>query len=52
MKTTSKKSADASDVILEVRGLVQVFNGRAVLNGLNFKIRRGETFIIMGGSGC
>ena len=32
--------------------LVQRYNGRAVLNGLNFKVRRGETFVIMGGSGC
>ena len=52
MKNPTQKKSAPSDVILEVRDLVQVFNGRAVLNGLNFQVRRGETFIIMGGSGC
>ena len=52
MSPAPKKSQPASDVILEVKDLVQRYNGRAVLNGLNFKVRRGETFVIMGGSGC
>jgi phospholipid/cholesterol/gamma-HCH transport system ATP-binding protein len=38
--------------IIEVTDLVKEFNGRKVLNGINFKVHRGETMIIMGGSGC
>jgi len=52
MSPTPKKTNPSSDVILEVKDLVQSYNGRAVLNGLNFKVRKGETFVIMGGSGC
>jgi phospholipid/cholesterol/gamma-HCH transport system ATP-binding protein len=52
MNPPSKKTSPSSDVILEVKDLVQSYNGRAVLNGLNFKVRKGETFVIMGGSGC
>ena len=52
MSPTPKKTIPSSDVILEVKDLVQSYNGRAVLNGLNFKVRKGETFVIMGGSGC
>jgi phospholipid/cholesterol/gamma-HCH transport system ATP-binding protein len=38
--------------IIEVTDLVKEFNGRKVLNGISFKVHRGETMIIMGGSGC
>jgi phospholipid/cholesterol/gamma-HCH transport system ATP-binding protein len=40
------------EVIVEVRDLVREFNGRRVLDGISFKVYRGETMIIMGGSGC
>lgn len=38
--------------IIEVRDLVVKYGDRTVLNGINFKVRRGETFVILGGSGC
>jgi len=37
---------------LEVRDLSVVFDGRAVLDGVNLRIRRGEVFVVMGPSGC
>ena len=44
-------SEDTAPVI-EVRDLVKAFGKRTILNGINFKVMRGETMIIMGGSGC
>ena len=38
--------------VIEVTDLVREFNGRRVLNGLSFKVMKGDTMIIMGGSGC
>lgn len=40
------------EVIVEVTDLVREFNGRRVLDGISFRVHRGETLIIMGGSGC
>ena len=37
--------------IIRVRNLVKKFDGRAVLNGVSFDVERGETMVIMGGSG-
>ena len=37
---------------LKVQGLQKCFGPRTVLNGINFKVRQGETLVIMGGSGC
>jgi len=42
---------DGSPVI-EVTDLVRDFHGRKVLNGISFKVMKGDTMIIMGGSGC
>ena len=47
-----KKSFAPGEVILEVRDLVQVFGDRRVLDGISFQVRAGDTFVIMGGSGC
>jgi len=38
--------------IIEVTDLVREFSGRRVLNGISFKVMKGDTMIIMGGSGC
>lgn len=43
--------ADATPVI-EVTDLVREFHGRKVLNGISFKVFKGDTMIVMGGSGC
>ena len=37
---------------IEFRNVTMVFDGRKVLNDLSFKVNRGETKIILGGSGC
>jgi phospholipid/cholesterol/gamma-HCH transport system ATP-binding protein len=41
-----------NEVVIEVRDLVKKFGPRTVLNGLSFRVQRGETLVIMGGSGC
>lgn len=38
--------------VIEVTDLVRDFHGRKVLNGITFKVMKGDTMIIMGGSGC
>ena len=43
---------NAGEPVIEVTDLVREFHGRRVLNGLSFKVMKGDTMIIMGGSGC
>jgi phospholipid/cholesterol/gamma-HCH transport system ATP-binding protein len=38
--------------VIEVTDLVRDFHGRKVLNGISFRVMKGDTMIIMGGSGC
>ena len=38
--------------IIEVENLVRSFRGRRVLDGLTFSVNKGDTMVIMGGSGC
>ena len=38
--------------IIEVRGLRKAFGKQVVLDGIDLDIRRGETVVVMGGSGC
>ena len=46
-------SAPAENIpVIEVTDLVREFHGRKVLNGISFKVMKGDTMIIMGGSGC
>lgn len=40
------------NVIIKVENLVKEFSGRRVLDDVSFEVRKGETFVIMGGSGC
>ena len=42
---------NSSGVGLQVRGLRKSFNGQEVLKGINFEVRPGEIFVIMGPSG-
>ena len=44
----SKRSIPA----IEFRNVTMEFDGRKILNNLSFKVNRGETKIILGGSGC
>ena len=46
-------NAEPSDQpVIEVTDLVREFNGRRVLNGISFKVYKGDTMIVMGASGC
>lgn len=38
--------------VIEVTDIVREFHGRKVLNGISFKVFKGDTMIVMGGSGC
>jgi phospholipid/cholesterol/gamma-HCH transport system ATP-binding protein len=40
-----------ADALFEIRGLTRRYGGRAVLDGLDFDILRGECFVILGRSG-
>ena len=37
---------------IEFRNITMIYDGRKVLNNLSFKVMKGETKIILGGSGC
>src|SRR5438045_3479796 len=37
---------------IEFRNVTMIYDGRTVLNNLSFKVMKGETKIILGGSGC
>ena len=39
-------------IAISVQNLVKSFGGRRVLDGITLDIYQGETFVIMGGSGC
>lgn len=52
MTVDAKGVAAKEGPIIEVTDLVRKFGDRTVLNGVSFKVYRGETIIIMGGSGC
>jgi|TARA_B100000959_G_scaffold285211_1_gene359211 phospholipid/cholesterol/gamma-HCH transport system ATP-binding protein len=41
-----------SDVVIEMKDVVKRFGDQTVLDGVNIEVRRGETVVIMGGSGC
>ncbi len=38
--------------IIEVNNLSKVYDGRVILDDVNFSINQGEIFVIVGGSGC
>jgi phospholipid/cholesterol/gamma-HCH transport system ATP-binding protein len=45
-------AASEMQPIIEVQNLFKEFGGRVVTNAVSFKVHRGDTLIIMGGSGC
>jgi len=42
----------AKEIIIKSENVVKKFGDRTVLNGVSLEIYKGETFVIMGGSGC
>lgn len=45
-------STQELEYAIEIRDLVTHYGSRKILDGVNLKIRRGETMVILGGSGC
>ena len=46
-----REAASATDAVVEVRDLHKRFDGKEVLRGVSFDAVRGETLVVMGGSG-
>lgn len=44
--------SDRAIPAIEFRGVTMIYDDRKVLNNLSFKVMKGETKIILGGSGC
>lgn len=51
-KPSENKDTKEREVVIEVKDLVKKFGNRTILNGINLKVYKAETFVIMGGSGC
>lgn len=49
---TAATKENLGDPVIKVRDLIKSFDGRVVLNGVNFDVYPGEMMVIMGGSGC
>lgn len=47
-----KKICRGGDVVLELRDVTQRFGSQTVLSGVNLKVYRGETLVVIGESGC
>ena len=41
-----------NDIIIEARQLTMKYGDNLIQSGLDFGIRQGDIFVIMGGSGC
>ncbi len=52
MENATPDSAESAEPIIEVTDLVREFGSRRVLDGVSFKVFKGDTMIIMGASGC
>ena len=44
--------SDRAIPAIEFRDVTMIFDGRTILNNLSFKVMKGETKMILGGSGC
>jgi len=53
-ESTFREVDDSNRAIpaIEFRDVTMIYDGRKVLNNLSFKVMKGETKIILGGSGC
>ncbi|UZR94113.1 ABC transporter ATP-binding protein [Chondrinema litorale] len=38
--------------MIEVRNLTKLYNGKAAVNNISFKVEKGEMFVLLGTSGC
>ncbi|HPM42711.1 MAG TPA: ABC transporter ATP-binding protein [Candidatus Omnitrophota bacterium] len=42
----------SAEVVIKAENVVRKFGERTILNGISLEVYKGETFVIMGGSGC
>ncbi|MBA6412772.1 ATP-binding cassette domain-containing protein [Parahaliea sp. F7430] len=49
---SAKLASSAQEAHIEVRDLTMAYGARVIQRELNFKVNRGDIFVIMGGSGC
>jgi len=52
MKTQAPPSGNDRETVIEVQALEMAYGSFVLMRDLNFRIRKGDIFIIMGGSGC
>ena len=52
MPDNAANSLSDGQPVIRVVDLVKRFEGRAVLDGINLEVHKGQTLVIMGGSGC
>ncbi len=43
---------DTKDTVITVKNLKMGYSGKVLMEKLDFEVRRGEVFVILGGSGC
>jgi len=51
-QTQPKSGPIGPDDVIVAEDVVKIYDGRRVLDGVNFRVKRGEILVIMGGSGC
>lgn len=49
---TKRDDAMPPETVIKAENVVRKFGERTILNGIDLEIYKGETFVIMGGSGC
>ena len=43
---------EAKEAVITVKALTVGYGDKVILEKLDFEVRRGEVFVILGGSGC
>ena len=46
-----RRVAGEGEIVVRCRGVRMSYDGRAILHGVDLEVRKGETLVIMGGSG-
>lgn len=52
MAEQARRSGVAGETVIEVKDLTVRFGSRTILEHVSLEVRRGEVFVILGGSGC
>jgi len=48
---TERTTAERGEVVVRCRGICKAYDGRPILKNVDLEVRKGETLVIMGGSG-